>query len=72
LTKNVFKTVKAAFGQRRKTLVNALCNAGCFNKNKEEIREIVKNMGIGENQRGETLSLAQFAQLSNSFAHKDT
>ena len=62
-----FKTVKAAFGQRRKTLINALCNAGCFNKSKDEIREMLKNMGIDENQRGETLSLAQFAQLSNSF-----
>lgn len=61
-----FKTVKAAFGQRRKTLVNALCNSGRFNKSKEDIKEILKCMGIGENQRGETLSLDQFAELSNS------
>lgn len=60
-----FKTVKAAFGQRRKTLVNALCNSGYFNINKEEAREILKNIGIGENQRGETLSIMQFAELSN-------
>ncbi len=69
--KMFFKTVKAAFGQRRKTLLNALCNAGYFNKSKEEIREIVKSMGIGENQRGETLSLAQFARLSNSFVNNE-
>ena len=62
-----FKTVKAAFGQRRKTLINAVCNAGCFNKSKDEIREILKDMGIEENRRGETLSLEQFARLSNSF-----
>ncbi len=64
--KMFFKTVKSAFGQRRKTLINALCNAGCFNKSKDEIRELLKNLGIEENQRGETLSLEQFAQLSNS------
>ena len=65
--KMFFKTVKAAFGQRRKTLINAVCNAGCFNKSKDEIREILKDMGIEENRRGETLSLEQFARLSNSF-----
>lgn len=61
-----FKTVKAAFGQRRKTLLNALSNSGCFNKSKDEIREILKGLGIGETQRGETLSLAQFSELSNA------
>ena len=60
-----FKTVKAAFGQRRKTLVNALNNAGYFNLSKEKIKEILFKVGIDGNQRGETLSLTQFAQLSN-------
>lgn len=60
-----FRTVKAAFGQRRKTLVNALSNSGFFLKNKDEIKEILINMQVGENQRGETLSIKQFAQLSD-------
>jgi 16S rRNA (adenine1518-N6/adenine1519-N6)-dimethyltransferase len=60
-----FRVVKAAFGQRRKTLVNALHNAGCFNINKDEIKAILTSIGIHENQRGETLSLEQFAMLSN-------
>ena len=60
-----FKTVKAAFGQRRKTLLNALCNSGSFSKDKEQIGEILKNMGLDENQRGETLTIEQFAELSN-------
>lgn len=60
-----FRVVKAAFGQRRKTLVNALHNAGSFNLDKERIKELLAKGGIGENQRGETLSIAQFAQLSN-------
>jgi dimethyladenosine transferase len=62
-----FKTVKAAFGQRRKTLVNALYNSGYFTKSKEEIKEILYTMHIGESQRGETLTIMQFAQLANSF-----
>ena len=60
-----FRVVKAAFGQRRKTLVNALNNAGYFSIDKEEIKKILINIGLDENQRGETLSLEQFAQLSN-------
>lgn len=60
-----FKVVKAAFGQRRKTLVNALNNAGYIDAGKEMIKEILQRMGIEENQRGETLSVSQFARLAN-------
>jgi 16S rRNA (adenine1518-N6/adenine1519-N6)-dimethyltransferase len=62
-----FKTVKAAFGQRRKTLPNALANSGYFQTSKEDIKNILGNIGIGENQRGETLSITQFAELANAF-----
>ncbi len=65
-----FRVIKASFGQRRKTLVNALCNSGYFIKSKDEVKEILKKIGIGENQRGETLSIMQFASLSNSFFDK--
>lgn len=60
-----FKIVRASFGQRRKTLVNALYNSGYFNADKDKIKDILKNVGIGENQRGETLTIMQFAELSN-------
>ncbi|HPD00336.1 MAG TPA: 16S rRNA (adenine(1518)-N(6)/adenine(1519)-N(6))-dimethyltransferase RsmA [Acetivibrio sp.] len=62
-----FRTVKASFGQRRKTLVNALYNCGGFQKTKEEIKEILHSLGIDENVRGEVLSITQFAELSNAF-----
>lgn len=62
-----FKVVKASFGQRRKTLLNALTNSGGFNRSKEEIREILLGLNIDENARGETLSIGQFASLSNRF-----
>lgn len=60
-----FKTVKCSFAQRRKTLINALYNTGGLNKSKEEIKEILKSMGVDENTRGEMLSIQQFAMLSN-------
>lgn len=67
-----FKVVKASFGQRRKTLVNALFNSGSFVENKEEIKKMLKDIGIGENQRGETLSIMQFAQLANAFSKRNS
>jgi len=60
-----FKVVKAAFGQRRKTLLNALNNAGYIGADKEQIRMLLERVGIDEMQRGETLSIQQFAQLAN-------
>ncbi|CEN26094.1 MAG: 16S rRNA (adenine(1518)-N(6)/adenine(1519)-N(6))-dimethyltransferase RsmA [Paeniclostridium sp.] len=58
-----FKTVKAAFGQRRKTLLNALGTLGFLNK--DEIREVLNEANIAEKRRGETLSIEEFANLSN-------
>lgn len=66
-----FKIVKAAFGQRRKTLVNALSNSGYFTADKGQILAELVNVGLGENQRGETLSIMQFAQLANAFWQKN-
>lgn len=67
-----FKTVKAAFGQRRKTLLNALYNSGYFKFSKEEIKGILQNADIDPNCRGETLSIMQFAKLANSFYQKNS
>jgi len=67
-----FKTVKASFAQRRKTLVNALFNSGNFIENKQEIKRILETIGVEEKQRGETLSIMQFAKLSNSFHEKNS
>ncbi len=62
---NYFRLVKASFGQRRKTLVNGLANAGFLRKDKEELKQVLIAMGLKENIRGEVLSVQQFAQLSN-------
>ncbi|MFI3209915.1 MAG: 16S rRNA (adenine(1518)-N(6)/adenine(1519)-N(6))-dimethyltransferase RsmA [Peptostreptococcaceae bacterium] len=58
-----FKTVKAGFSQRRKTLLNALSTLGFLNK--DQIREVLNLAGIDEKRRGETLSIEEFANLSN-------
>ncbi|HFL3522826.1 TPA: 16S rRNA (adenine(1518)-N(6)/adenine(1519)-N(6))-dimethyltransferase RsmA [Clostridioides difficile] len=58
-----FKTVKASFGQRRKTLLNSLGGLGFLNK--DEIREVLKEANIDEKRRGETLSIEEFSVLSN-------
>lgn len=59
-----FRVVKASFGQRRKTLLNAL-SAGNMGKTKEELKEILLRNGIDEKRRGETLSLEEFAKIAN-------
>lgn len=61
-----FQVIKAAFGQRRKTLANALYNSGYFMKSKEEINNILKGLAIDGSRRGETLSIEQFAAIANS------
>ena len=58
-----FRLVRAAFGQRRKTLLNALTGAGLT---KELCRAGLTAAGIAESLRGEQLSLADFARLSDA------
>ena len=58
-----FRLIRAAFGQRRKTLLNALTGAGLT---KEMSRAGLSAAGIAENMRGEQLSLEDFARLSDA------
>ena len=58
-----FKTVKASFGQRRKNLLNSLGGLGFLSK--DQIREALQAANIDEKRRGETLSIDEFANLSN-------
>lgn len=59
-----FKVVKAAFGQRRKTLHNAL-NAGGFGQSKDQTADFLRACDIDPARRGETLSIEEFAKLAN-------
>ena len=63
-----FKTVRAAFSQRRKTLLNCLCSF--FGLPKDELKKIGDEVGIDLSRRGETLSLDEFARLSDRLCSK--
>ena len=60
----MFKIIKYAFMQKRKTLLNSLTNNGLF-KNKPQGKEILNSLGIKENVRPEELTLEQFEKISN-------
>lgn len=60
----MFKIIRASFNLRRKTLVNGLLG-GSLGLNREQIEEALESMGLLRTVRGETLTLAQFAQLSD-------
>ena len=61
----MFKMVRAAFNQRRKTLVNSLNNSPELNFTKEEIQNALAEMNLSATVRGEALTLEQFAALSD-------
>ena len=59
-----FRVVKAAFSLRRKMLSNALKNMGITS---QQAQEWLNLAGIDPKRRGETLSLQDFANLTNTF-----
>ncbi len=63
--KHMFSLIRAAFNQRRKTLVNGLKNAAGLTYGREEIENALAQMGLPATVRGEALTLAQFARLSD-------
>lgn len=63
--KKMFALIRAAFNQRRKTLVNSLGNAPGLGVSKERVSAVLKGMGLSATVRGEALTLEQFAELSN-------
>lgn len=60
--KMFFRVVKAAFGQRRKTLNNALKSMGV---DKNIIADVLDKAGIEATRRGETLTMEEFGAIAN-------
>lgn len=60
-----FRVVKAAFGQRRKTLLNAL-SAGLPSLSREAVKAAVAACGLPDNVRGERLGIPEFAALTEA------
>ena len=63
--KKMFELIRASFNQRRKTLVNGLGHARNLHLSKDRITKALEEMGLSPMVRGETLSLEQFARLSD-------
>lgn len=66
--KMFFRVVKAAFGQRRKTLNNALKSMGV---DKNIIAEVLDKAGIEATRRGETLTMEEFGAIANILAQME-
>ncbi len=62
----MLKVVKSAFGQRRKTLSNALSSG--LGLPKDDVNTALKRAGVDGSRRGETLTLEEFCNLSDVFA----
>lgn len=58
-----FHVVKAAFAQRRKTLLNCLAHG--FGKDKAYISNMLENVGIDPGIRGERLSIDEFGRIAD-------
>lgn len=59
-----FKVVRAAFGQRRKTALNAI--SALLGISKDDVRKAMKDSGIQENARAEALTMEMFAVLADN------
>ncbi len=66
----MFRLIRGAFNQRRKTLVNALRNAPGLGLSREEAEAALDRLGLPLNIRGEALTLEQFAGLANLLSAK--
>ncbi|MCK4467920.1 MAG: ribosomal RNA small subunit methyltransferase A, partial [Desulfobacterales bacterium] len=62
----LFKVIKAAFGQRRKTLRNALAGSE-FQVDTSTAMRVLESAGIDPSRRAETLTVLEFVKLSNVF-----
>ncbi|WP_042686010.1 16S rRNA (adenine(1518)-N(6)/adenine(1519)-N(6))-dimethyltransferase RsmA [Caldalkalibacillus thermarum] len=60
-----FKTVRACFAQRRKTLLNNLLHQLVGKERKRELVQVLHELDIDPSRRGETLTIAEFARLAN-------
>ncbi len=58
-----FKLIKAAFAQRRKTLLNSVSSG--LSIPKERIKEAISACGLKDDTRAEMLSIEQVAELAN-------
>lgn len=68
---DIFTVVRAAFNQRRKSLVNALSNAGIFGLPKAQVAQGIQAAGLSPAVRAETLTQEDYIRLTESLKHCD-
>jgi 16S rRNA (adenine1518-N6/adenine1519-N6)-dimethyltransferase len=61
-----FAVVRASFGKRRKTLLNALSDTSGLNLTKQQVEDALRTAGIESSRRGETLDLQEFARIADA------
>ena len=62
----MFKLIRAAFNQRRKTLANSIANAAEIDFSKENVIKALTCLKLNENIRGEALDLVDYAHLTDA------
>ncbi len=65
----LFRLIRAAFQQRRKTLANGIGNASDIPCSREQAQQALEELGFSVSIRGEALTLQEFASLSNQLWH---
>ncbi len=68
--KLMFQLIRASFNQRRKTLQNGIANSAELSYTKLQVEKALEKMGLAANVRGESLTLAEFAGLSDIIAEE--
>lgn len=63
--KFMFEFIKAAFSQRRKTLVNCIFSSGLLTLSKDEIGKMLNGLGYDERVRGESLILEDYGKITD-------
>jgi len=66
--RHMFKLIRAAFNQRRKTLANAVKNFEGLSYSREEVENALTSIGLDTRVRGEALGLQEFAALSDALS----
>ena len=66
----MFELIRASFNQRRKTLQNGIANSPELPYSKAQVEKALEKMGLAANVRGESLTLAEFAKLSDTISEE--
>ena len=62
--KEVFRVIRAAFANRRKTFANGLCMEYGKSLSKQQAEELLTGLGFAPSVRGEALSLQDFDAIA--------